>query len=39
VSRLTPRNVGELIVDDVLGAKRVNEEHDVFAGVLRDNGV
>jgi arginine deiminase len=39
LSRLTPRNVGELLFDDVLWAKRAKEEHDVFAEALRDTGV
>jgi arginine deiminase len=39
LSRLTPRNVGDLLFDDVLWAKRAKEEHDAFAGVLRDKGV
>jgi arginine deiminase len=39
LSRLTPRNVGELLFDDVLWAKRAKEEHDAFAEALRDKGV
>jgi arginine deiminase len=39
LSRLTPRNAAELLFDDVLWAKRAKEEHDAFAGVLRDKGV
>jgi arginine deiminase len=39
LSRLTPRNVGELLFDDVLWAKRAKEEHDAFAEVLRDRDV
>jgi len=39
LSRLTPRNVSELLFDDVLWAKRAKEEHDAFAELLRDNGV
>ena len=39
LSRLTPRNVGELLFDDVLWAGRAKEEHDAFAGVLRARGV
>src|SRR5579859_7956796 len=39
LSRLTPRNVGELLFDDVMWAKRAKEEHDAFAGALRDKGV
>ncbi|HWM99216.1 MAG TPA: arginine deiminase family protein, partial [Streptosporangiaceae bacterium] len=39
LSRLTPRNVGELLFDDVLWAGRAREEHDAFAGVLSARGV
>jgi arginine deiminase len=39
LSRLTPQNVGELLFDDVLWAKRAKEEHDAFAEALRDRGV
>jgi arginine deiminase len=39
LSRLTPQNVGELLFDDVLWAKRAKEEHDAFAEALRDKGV
>jgi arginine deiminase len=39
LSRLTPRNIGELLFDDVLWAKRAKEEHDAFAEVLREAGV
>jgi arginine deiminase len=39
LSRLTPRNVGELLFDDVLWAKKAKEEHDAFAEVLREAGV
>jgi arginine deiminase len=39
LSRLTPRNVGELLFDDVLWAKRAREEHDAFVAALRDKGV
>jgi arginine deiminase len=39
LSRLTPRNVGELLFDDVLWAKRAREEHDAFAEVLTAKGV
>jgi arginine deiminase len=38
LSRLTPRNVGELLFDDVMWAKRAKEEHDAFAEALRDKG-
>jgi arginine deiminase len=39
LSRLTPQNIGELLFDDVLWAKRAKEEHDVFAETLRDRGI
>ena len=39
LSRLTPRNVGELLFDDVLWAGRAREEHDAFAEALRVRGV
>jgi len=39
LSRLTPENIGELLFDDVLWAKKAKEEHDAFAEALRDKGV
>jgi arginine deiminase len=39
LSRLTPRNIGELLFDDVMWARRAKEEHDVFAEELRERGV
>ena len=39
LSRLTPRNVTELLFDDVLWAQRAREEHDVFTAALRARGV
>jgi arginine deiminase len=39
LSRLTPRNVGELLFDEVMWAKRAQEEHDAFAEALRAKGV
>jgi arginine deiminase len=39
LSRLTPQNIGGLLFDDVLWAKKAKEEHDVFAETLRENGV
>jgi arginine deiminase len=39
LSRLTPQNMQSLLFDDVLWASRAGEEHDVFAGTLRDRGV
>jgi len=39
LSRLTPGNCRELLFDDVLWAERAREEHDAFAGALRQHGV
>ena len=39
LSRLTPRNVGDLLFDDVMWAKKAKEEHDAFTEALRDKGV
>ena len=39
LSRLTPSNCDELLFDDVLWAEKAREEHDVFASVLREQGV
>ncbi len=39
LSRLTPENIGELLFDDVMWAKKASEEHDAFAQALRDKGV
>ena len=39
LSRLTPDNIGELLFDDVMWAKKAKEEHDAFAQALRDKGV
>jgi arginine deiminase len=39
LSRLTPRNAGELLFDDVLWASKAKEEHDAFAEALREKGV
>jgi arginine deiminase len=39
LSRLTPANIGELLFDDVLWAKKAKEEHDAFAESLREKGV
>jgi arginine deiminase len=39
LSRLIPRNIGELLFDDVMWAKKAHEEHDAFASALRDKGV
>ena len=39
LSRLTPQNIGDLLFDDVMWARRAKEEHDVFAEALRERGV
>jgi arginine deiminase len=39
LARLTPSNCDELLFDDVLWAAKAREEHDVFAGTLREHGV
>ncbi len=39
LSRLTPDNIGALLFDDVMWAKKAREEHDAFAEALRDKGV
>ena len=39
LSRLTPQNIGELLFDDVMWARKAKEEHDAFAEALRDQGV
>ncbi len=39
LSRLTPENIGELLFDDVMWAKKAKEEHDAFTEALRDKGV
>jgi arginine deiminase len=39
LSRLTPRNIAELLFDDVMWAKKAKEEHDAFVEALRDKGV
>jgi len=39
LARLTPQNIGGLLFDDVLWAKKAKEEHDVFAETLRERGV
>jgi arginine deiminase len=39
LARLTPQNIGGLLFDDVMWAKKAKEEHDVFAEALRDKGV
>src|SRR5579862_4435438 len=39
LSRLSPRNIEELLFDDVMWAKMAKEEHDAFAEALREHGV
>jgi arginine deiminase len=39
LSRLTPTNVDELLFDDVMWAGKAREEHDLFVGLLREQGV
>ncbi|MFJ2116411.1 MULTISPECIES: arginine deiminase [unclassified Streptomyces] len=39
LKRLTPGNKDALLFDDVLWVRRAQEEHDAFAGVLRERGV
>jgi len=39
LTRLTPQNIGELLFDDVMWAKRAKEEHDAFAEELREKRV
>jgi len=39
LTRLTPRNVRELLFDDVMWAARAKEEHDVFTEALRVRGI
>ena len=39
LSRLTPQNIGELLFDDVMWARKAKEDHDVFAEALREKGV
>ena len=39
LKRLTPRNVHDLLFDDVLWVKRARQEHDAFADALAERGV
>jgi arginine deiminase len=39
LARLTPQNKDDLLFDDLMWERRAKEEHDVFTGVLRENGV
>jgi arginine deiminase len=38
LDRLTPANASDLLFDDVMWASRARDEHDAFAGVLREHG-
>ncbi|HEX2300583.1 MAG TPA: arginine deiminase family protein, partial [Pseudonocardiaceae bacterium] len=38
LTRLTPRNNDQLLFDGIPWAERAQQEHDVFAGVLREHG-
>lgn len=37
--RLTPANCQELLFDDVFWVKQAQKDHDVFSGLMRDEGV
>ena len=37
--RLTPENCEELLFDDVFWVKQAQKDHDVFSGIMRDEGV
>jgi arginine deiminase len=37
--RLTPANCQELLFDDVFWVKQAQKDHDIFAGLMRDEGV
>ncbi|WP_062214250.1 arginine deiminase [Streptomyces sp. NBRC 109706] len=39
LKRLTPTNKDELLFDDVLWVRRAQQEHDIFAELLRSRGV
>ena len=39
LARLTPRNNDSLLFDGIPWVGRAQEEHDIFAGALRDRGV
>jgi arginine deiminase len=39
LSRLTPQNIKGLLFDDVLWAKRAQEEHDIFTGAMQARGI
>lgn len=37
--RLTPRNVADLLFDDVIWVDKAQEEHDAFVSVMTDRGI
>ncbi|ORX23723.1 arginine deiminase [Thermoanaerobacterium sp. PSU-2] len=39
LERLTPQNLTELLFDDIPWVRKIQEEHDEFAKVLKDNGI
>ena len=39
LTRLTPRNTGELLFDGIPWAERAQQEHDAFAATLTDRGI
>lgn len=39
LERLTPQNLTELLFDDIPWVKKIQEEHDEFAKVLKDNDI
>ena len=39
LKRLTPRNSADLLFDGIPWVEKAQEEHDIFAGALRDRGV
>ncbi|QVQ52159.1 arginine deiminase [Spiractinospora alimapuensis] len=39
MTRLTPGNIGELLFDEVMWARRARSEHDAFVDLLRERGV
>ena len=38
IARITPENKEALLFDDLLWLERAQEEHDIFAGMLRSRG-
>ena len=39
LERLTPQNLSELLFDDIPWVRKIQEEHDEFVKVLKENGV